>query len=155
MKLLNHGQQLGYLVKVETIGQSTNIKCPRVEVTNPPIPLFCRITMNGPLRVWKQLNNLLCLQVAIGITCHGRTLCICCIRWGTIEMVCWVGETSCILTIYLCSIYGDMVGWAQIKAVRPATVFQGQAGNGITENLATEPQIWEGLAATTCLIPCE
>jgi len=49
------------------------------------------------------------------------------------------GNQLYILTIYLCSIYGDMVGWAQIKAVRPATVFQGQAGNGITENLGQMP----------------
>jgi hypothetical protein len=32
-----------------------------------------------------------------------------------------------------------MVRWAKIKAVRPATVFQGQAGNGITENLGQMP----------------
>jgi hypothetical protein len=32
-----------------------------------------------------------------------------------------------------------MVGWAQIKAVRPATVYQGQGGNGITENLGQMP----------------
>jgi hypothetical protein len=32
-----------------------------------------------------------------------------------------------------------MVEWAQIKAVRPATVYQGQAGNGITEYLGQMP----------------
>jgi hypothetical protein len=161
MKLLNTAQELG-----EESDKSRDYwiihqhHCSCAGVTDPPIPRFCRITMNSPLRVSMGLSSHRQVSgVAIGITSHGRTLCTCCTYQGTIEMVCWVGESSCILMRYLClDISGDMVGWAQIKAVRPATVYWRQTENWITENLGQMPNIvhiWEGLAATTCLIPCE
>lgn len=59
---------VSYLVEIEAVGQGSDVEYPSTRVTYPPITFLLWVAVYCPLRVWKQLHQLLGLRIAEGIT---------------------------------------------------------------------------------------